>query len=442
MCPVIENEMGFDLKLAVECADSFSASTGLGVSVSDYRGHVYYETGISCKKCAVCRLIEAYTNEPLSCTNAHIYGMMQAERFGGKYIYFCPAGLTCITTPIVGNYGAIAYITAGPFLMVDKEDYLKYDACELLKLPPQALSEMEKLVKDIPFVEPSVINKLSSLLFMATGFISSSYAARELVDKKNGNEIQNYIGEFILSLKSEEDASKSDYPFEKENELLGAIVDGNPADASRLLNELLGHIFFKSGGDFSVIKTRVTELVVLLSRAAVEGGADSDHVFGLNHACIAQINDINNLESLCVWLSSIINKFTDHVFRFKNVKHIDIIRKAIEYIRRNYMKKLTLEDVACAVYLSPSYFSKIFKEEVNQNFSNYLNSVRIEKSKKLLLSGTVRTIDIPGMVGFEDQSYFSKVFKKLTGVTPGKYREARGQIRASGSEEDTLNLNE
>jgi YesN/AraC family two-component response regulator len=91
------------------------------------------------------------------------------------------------------------------------------------------------------------------------------------------------------------------------------------------------------------------------------------------------------------------------------------------------MKKLTLEEVASCVYLSPSYFSKVFKTEMNCNFVTYLNRLRIEMSKKLLLDNNIDLVDISNIVGYEDQSYFSKIFKKMTGVSPGKFRDCRGQ---------------
>lgn len=106
------------------------------------------------------------------------------------------------------------------------------------------------------------------------------------------------------------------------------------------------------------------------------------------------------------------NRFMDLTFKFNDVKHIDIIRKSVNYIRTNYSSRITLEEVASYVYLSPSYFSKIFKDEIGCSFSTYLNKIRIEKSKMLLLTDSVKLVDIPGLVGFEDQSYFSKVFKK------------------------------
>jgi YesN/AraC family two-component response regulator len=61
------------------------------------------------------------------------------------------------------------------------------------------------------------------------------------------------------------------------------------------------------------------------------------------------------------------------------------------------------------------------------NFNSYLNYVRIEMSKKLLLDKSISLVDVSNLVGFEDQSYFSKVFKKLTGQTPNTYRKSRGK---------------
>jgi YesN/AraC family two-component response regulator len=79
------------------------------------------------------------------------------------------------------------------------------------------------------------------------------------------------------------------------------------------------------------------------------------------------------------------------------------------------------------VFLSPAYFSRIFKEEMGENFNSYVNLIRIEAAKKLLLNEQVPLVDISSLVGFEGQSYFSKVFKKMTGMTPGRFREARGR---------------
>ncbi|HEY5467252.1 MAG TPA: AraC family transcriptional regulator, partial [Clostridia bacterium] len=101
--------------------------------------------------------------------------------------------------------------------------------------------------------------------------------------------------------------------------------------------------------------------------------------------------------------------------------------KAVNYIRRQYRRRLTLEDTAAYIHLSPMYFSRIFKEDVGVNFVAYVNKVRVEAAGALLINGDLPIADISAMVGFEGQSYFTKVFRKVKGVTPGAYRKNRGQ---------------
>ena len=85
-----------------------------------------------------------------------------------------------------------------------------------------------------------------------------------------------------------------------------------------------------------------------------------------------------------------------------------------------------MEEMARRVYLSPAYFSRVFKQETGETFNNCLNRIRIEKSKELLLHQNLRLTDIAQLTGFEDQSYFTKVFRRITGVPPLKFRENKG----------------
>jgi AraC-like DNA-binding protein len=217
------------------------------------------------------------------------------------------------------------------------------------------------------------------------------------------------------------------YPIDSERLLLEAIKSGNKTEAQRLLNQLLGNIYFCSGCDFGRIKVRVTELLVLLSRASIEGGAGIGDIFGLSEDLFREINQLNNLEDLSVWLSGAMHRYISYVFDFLKVKHSDAIFKTTQYVRGRFAEKLTLDDIAKNVYLSKSYLCKLFKEEVGLNITAFINKVRVEKSKALLLDHTLSIVDIAAMTGFVDQSYFTKVFKKITGSSPGKYRESSGK---------------
>lgn len=100
-----------------------------------------------------------------------------------------------------------------------------------------------------------------------------------------------------------------------------------------------------------------------------------------------------------------------------------ILRPALEYIKNNCSEHITLYKMASLCNISPSYFSKLFKREIKENFSNYVNKVRIKKAKELLQNSDTPVINISIDLGFEDCGYFIKVFKNIEGVTPAVYRK-------------------
>ena len=94
----------------------------------------------------------------------------------------------------------------------------------------------------------------------------------------------------------------------------------------------------------------------------------------------------------------------------------------MQFISQHFNDSLNLNTVANHVHLHPAYFSSIFKQSTGSTFKEYLNMVRIEESKRLLSNTNISIIEIAIATGFEDQSYFTKVFKKYTGITPKQYR--------------------
>ena len=125
-------------------------------------------------------------------------------------------------------------------------------------------------------------------------------------------------------------------------------------------------------------------------------------------------------------LAVLLTRFVECVFTLKSVKHADLIQKAIRYINANYAKDVTLDDVAFHVGLSGSHLSRLFREATGKTFIAYLTDARVGVSKELLADLSVSLAEIGPRVGFEDQSYYTRVFKKRTGMAPGQYRRRRG----------------
>lgn len=419
----------FDYGNVFKSVEIYCECTGMQVVVIDTNGKELFTYSPDGSVCAACKTITCKNSKNSICTNSHLYGSYQAERFGGKYVFFCPLGLVHWAAPVMQHGIMKCSLIGGPAQMVDPDEFMIEDIIKNNFINAD-IENLKQITRKVPVINPQKVDKLSEMLF-----IVASHAAGgqyyEHAEKREYHEQMSDISEYVHHLKnqfSHTDTARI-YPIEKEKELITLITLGDKKGASKVLNEIFGHIFFSSGSSFDVVKTRVLELIVVLSRAALEGGADVESIFGLNYRYINQINNFKTVEELSFWLSKIMARFTDMVFNLSEVKHVDVIYRAVEFIKRNYMKKITLEDAASYVYLSPSYFSKIFKQEMKMSFNNYLNFVRVEMSKKLLLDEKIELVDISHLVGFEEQSYFCKVFKKYTGVTPGRYRESRAKLK-------------
>ncbi|WP_217597328.1 response regulator [Cohnella sp. GbtcB17] len=99
------------------------------------------------------------------------------------------------------------------------------------------------------------------------------------------------------------------------------------------------------------------------------------------------------------------------------------IPAVVRYIEQHYNKELTLQDIASQFYLSREYISRRFKQETGENLIDFLCRIRIDKAKLLLESPHFKISQVAEMVGYADEKYFSKVFKKLTGLSPNQYRK-------------------
>ena len=90
-------------------------------------------------------------------------------------------------------------------------------------------------------------------------------------------------------------------------------------------------------------------------------------------------------------------------------------------IDRRYMENLKINDIAGEVFLSPTYMCLIFKKETGMTINEYLTHVRIEEGKRLLKDPKIKRSNVGIMVGYENQSYFARIFKKDVGCTPSEY---------------------
>jgi len=383
--------------------ENLSVTAGLGITVLDTSGQTLFKSSVHAAADAFLATLYTKLECEESCRVAFLYGCYQSRRFGGRYVFFAPSGLVYCAAPLLDNKGKMtAGVLAGPFILTDHDDYINFDMASH-SLSQEDIEILRDGVHSIPCISPKQAHAVGEHLY----YVVSSLA------------MQTEISEAVPV---QTDMFSANYSIEKEDELLLAIRKGDIHTANVVLGDILKQMLLHNGGNIEVLRSRVVELTVLLSRAALKGGADINAILGLNYGYLREIDSFSSVEDIVLWLHMVTRRFTEYVFEFSGSKHMDIIYKAIDYIKRNYATKLSLQKIAEHLFISPQYFCRIFKEETGQTPVGYITFVRIEESKKLLRNLSINIIDIPERVGFESQSYFTKIFKKETGSTPGQYR--------------------
>lgn len=166
---------------------------------------------------------------------------------------------------------------------------------------------------------------------------------------------------------------------------------------------------------FEVIKDSMIGLVTGLA-------ARWKSAAGNYYEVLKDIIGTENSDSLYMVSRDFLERSVRRVTEGRQVKVNTIIEKANRYLEQNFGREISLEEVAREVNLSPYYFSRFYKEETGTNFSDRLTEIRMEKAKELLKKEEYSIKDVCYMTGYMEPNYFSKIFKKVTGVTPTEYK--------------------
>ena len=102
-----------------------------------------------------------------------------------------------------------------------------------------------------------------------------------------------------------------------------------------------------------------------------------------------------------------------------------VVKQAMDYVQENYNKELTVKSISTELFITPNYFSHIFKSETGKNFTDYVNEVRIHWAKKLLKDNSLKVYEVAEQLGYQNYKYFNRVFKKYTGYSPKEYGKGR-----------------
>ncbi|MDI6775498.1 MAG: AraC family transcriptional regulator [Verrucomicrobiota bacterium] len=214
------------------------------------------------------------------------------------------------------------------------------------------------------------------------------------------------------------------YAFEKERALLANIRAGDSSEARRILNEMLAAIYLSSPG-LVVLRARVIELMSCLTRAAIEDNPFMESLIERNHAWTERLVEARNFEDLSRALMRALDDFIEGIYLHGMNRSNTKVRQALDFINRNYMKRISLDALAREAGLSASRLSHLLKEFTGRTAIWIVNEARVRHAKHLLQTTSKSCAEIAYEAGFVDQSYFIKRFRRVTGATPARYRRLR-----------------
>ena len=371
------------------------------------------------------------------CEKIHADAVTESRLADETYIYTCAAGFAYWTSPLYRNGRYAGALTAGRVLLYPRKEAIRkfHTRCN----DRLVTEKFDRMLEDVAEKEHDEIQAMARLLGVCAEEISEKGGERSKVLRhiawheeipKKQNEMKKIPTRKTTS--TEETAEEAN-PLEKERMLIAAFQRGDKDTGFRLLNELINLIISICPDNFEIIRFKAIELMVLLSREAVSA-SDDDLIENCNRF-LKRMQESKTTEELIQNLHLSASHMAGKIFSFTGVLHASVLRKAQRYIWENYTRKISLEEISKASGLSAPYFSSIFKEEMGENFSNYLNRLRIERAAALLTETGKPLKTIAELCGFEDQSWFSKVFKSFTGVSPGKYRET-GRMKLGDKEDE------
>jgi AraC-like DNA-binding protein len=215
------------------------------------------------------------------------------------------------------------------------------------------------------------------------------------------------------------------YPIDVEQRLLERISAGDRTGAELLLDQITQAVTSHEVTSSDEARSRVLELVVLISRAAIAGGADAEEVFGLEYRSLARLRTLQTQDEIIAWLRRILARFVDLVFDLRHLRFSGHLSRVLAFLRDNFREPISLSDAAREAGLSSGYLSRIFRSELHSSFTGYLKRLRMQEAKRLLRRTTLPIGDVAAQCGFCDHSYFAQIFHRETGCSPTDYRVSR-----------------
>jgi len=210
---------------------------------------------------------------------------------------------------------------------------------------------------------------------------------------------------------------------EQQNLYIKYLNYGNETEAAKVIENIFNNIYDNAKMEPAKIYGSCLELLLLTRQELLrENKTNAETVKQLNGISMDKLSSFKTLQGLKSYILSINSQISKSLHKGAEKEGNRLIQKAKEYIIENYNSNITLEDICEVISVSKNYFCYLFKRDMGEGVWDYLTRYRIEKSKEFLRKTDLKNYEISYRIGYENPSYFSKMFKKYAGMTPQEYR--------------------
>lgn len=400
--------------------EAFSDITGIPVTYFNNANQIVREFK---KDDKICNIFQIYTDKDSPCRKNLSSAGQFASRLGEPYIFLCKAGLANIAISLIIDEVFSGYFVAGPIIMGELRSSIARNFNHLNDLNESQKAVAKMFAGKMRVFEPNQISQIALLFYNC--IITSVSGANDYSALRTQYSEQNKVNMSIQNYKKKH--MSVEYPYDLEKVLIDNVSSGQVASAKENLEKLLSTFSILEAGNLEGIKAKTLWLFAIIIRIASESDSNLNQIIDTDLDIINKLNDTesyNELVSVSVNLITLISKnMLSSIYSGRS----QIIIKALQFINKNYQEKISLKDIETNLHVNASYFSTLFKQEMGVTFTDYLNSLKIEHACHLLTETNLSIIDVSLSTGFDDQSYFTKVFKKAKGMTPKAYRAAHGK---------------
>ncbi|MEY2191124.1 helix-turn-helix domain-containing protein [Neobacillus sp. BF23-41] len=227
-----------------------------------------------------------------------------------------------------------------------------------------------------------------------------------------------------ISLRRQNTKFHHDYLIEKK--LFGAITKGKKEELLNYLNianEEFEYGVLSKNSQLRSEKNLTISGITLATRAAMEGGLYPEIAYSLSDLYIQRLEELQDIHEVKKLMEKAFGDFAERVHTSQIEQYSKPISLCQNFIFNHVYENITLSQLSELVQLTPNYLSSLFKKETGVSLSEYIQKVKIDEAKNLLTLTSYSLSEICTLLNFTDQSYFIKVFKKFTGVTPKHFKD-------------------